>query len=313
MNRARRLALRILTLPAGGSALLAADSGSLWAQATKPLERTGGPYVPTPWPVVDQMIRAAAIVASDLVMDLGSGDGRLVIAAAQRHGSRGFGVDIDPELVRLANQNAEKEGVGKRVRFEQRDIFDTDVREATVLTLYLLPGMMLKLRPRLLADLRPGTRIVAHDYHFGEWRADSQLTFDVPEKLAITGVPNATVYHWTVPARMAGRWRVSAPAASGLDGASLDLRQTFQDFDGSVTVSGQSAQRVDATSLRGGQFRFASVVEGRGGKPGRAVFRGQVDGARMDGTIELPAGSPVKFGATYLGAAAAPASAAVSK
>lgn len=296
INRKRRRALGALAAWAGLPVALPA----LAQPGSKPLERTGGPYVPTPWAVVDQMILTGSIGAADFVMDLGCGDGRLVIAAAKRQGARGYGVDIDPELVGLANDNALKEGVSKLVRFEQRDIFETDVREATVLTLYVLPSMMMKLRPRFLSDLRPGTRIVAHDYHFNEWRPDSQITFEVPEKQVITGVPSATVSLWTIPVRLDGRWRLSAPAASGFDSGELALRQMFQDFEGSLGGAGRPVQRLDATSLRGREFRFAVPVQGRGGRGGRALFRGRLYGDRMDGTIESSIGGNMRFGASKM-------------
>ncbi|MBC7781281.1 MAG: class I SAM-dependent methyltransferase [Proteobacteria bacterium] len=300
MNPARRRSLAMLARLAAASGWLGVHAAALRAQSMKPLERTGGPYVPTPWSVVDQMIRMAEIGPKDLVMDLGSGDGRLVIAAAQRHGARGYGVDIDPELIKLATANAQKEGVAPRVRFEQRDIFDTDVREATVLTLYLLPAMMTRLRPKMMSELRAGSRIVAHDYPFDEWRPDSQITFDVPEKVAITGIAASTVYLWIVPARLEGRWQISAPVASGFDRAEVMLRQTFQDLTGTLVVDKRAAQRLDATSLRGQDFRFAVPVEGRAGRSGRAIFRGRIEGGRIEGTIESTLAGDVRFRASPL-------------
>lgn len=303
-NPARRRSLSVLAAPALAPLLLA-PGASLLAQERrpavppKPIERTGGPYVPTPWAVVDQMIAMGAIVKEDLVMDLGCGDGRLVIAAAQRHGSRGFGVDIDPELVDLANANARKAGVADRVRFEQQDIFVTDVREATVLTLYLLPSMMMSLRPRLWSDLRPGSRIVAHDYDFGDWRPDEQITFDVPEKVDITGTSTTSVYLWIVPVRVAGRWQLSAPGAARFDRALLSLRQSFRGVDGSFDVPGRAPLPLDGTSLRGHELRFGLPVEASG-KAGRAVFRGRVDGDRIEGTIASTLATDIRFSATRL-------------
>jgi SAM-dependent methyltransferase len=299
---------RTVVLAAGlGGAGLAAGGLSLLAQglapvpaSKKPLDRNGGPYVPTPWPIVDQMIRMGAIGERDLVMDLGCGDGRLVIAAAKRHGARGYGVDIDPDLVRLATENASREGVAGRVRFEERDIFDTDVREATVLTLYLLPWMMMKLRPRFLAELRPGTRIVAHDYHFEDWRAASDFTFEVPEKVAITGSATTTVHLFLVPAKVEGRWRVDAPGAGAFDRGELVLRQGLNDFEGTLAQAARPARRLDATSLRGLDLRFALPVAGPGGQPGRAIVRARVDGDRMQGTIESTLAATTPFGATRL-------------
>ncbi|MCE2946951.1 MAG: SAM-dependent methyltransferase [bacterium] len=300
--RTRRRALLALATGAGGAGL-AAGAMSLLAQAPagkKPLDRNGGPYVPTPWPVVDQMIGAGGIRAQDLVMDLGCGDGRLVISAAKRHGARGYGVDIDGDLVRLANDTAAREGVGHLVRFEERNIFDTDVREATVLTLYLLPWMMMKLRPRFLTDLRPGTRIVAHDYHFEDWRAASHVTFDVPEKAAITGVPDATVYLFLVPARVDGRWTVSAPGNPAFDRVELSLQQGLNDFEGTLAAAGRAARRLDATSLRGLDLRFALPVEAPGGRAGRAIVRARVDGDRMEGSIESTIAATTAFAASRI-------------
>jgi len=251
-----------------------------------PLERSGGPYVPTPWPVVDQMLRMGSIGARDFVMDLGCGDGRLVVEAARRHGARGLGIDIDPELVQLATENAMREKVGSLARFEVRDIFATDVSDATVLTLYLLPEMMARLQPRLLSMLRPGARIVSHDYTFRDWRPDTQFSFDVPEKKAITGVPSATVLLWVVPAQVAGRWRLSAPAASGLEGAELELRQSFQWLSGQVRAArGAAAGEFDGGSVRATTVRFSLPVEAAG-RRGRAILSGRVEGDRIDGMIE---------------------------
>lgn len=305
--RARRRALLALASGAAGAGsvagslpVLAQSPVQSQVQAPtskKPLDRNGGPYVPTPWPVVDEMIRAGGIGAKDLVMDLGCGDGRLVIAAAKRHGARGYGVDIDPELVRFASDTAAREGVGHLVRFEERNIFDTDVREATVLTLYLLPWMMMKLRPRFLADLRPGTRIVAHDYHFDDWRAASHITFEVPEKADITGVPEATVYRYLVPAQVGGRWLVSAPGQAAFDRAELVLRQGLNDFEGMLRVPGRAGHELDATSLRGVDLRFALPVVAAGGRAGRAIVRARVDGDRMEGTIESTVSATGRFAA----------------
>ena len=302
MQRMRRRDMLALASGVGGAGL-GLGAIPLLAQtpaATKPLDRNGGPYVPTPWPVVDQMIRAATIGTKDLVMDLGCGDGRLVVAAAKRHGCRGYGVDIDGELVRLANDTAAREGVGHLVRFEERNIFDTDVREATVLTLYLLPWMMMKLRPRFLSDLRPGTRIVAHDYHFEDWRAVSESTFDVPEKIAITGTPTTTVYLFMVPARVEGRWTVEAPGAPAFDRGELVLRKTLNDFEGMLALGGRTPRRLDATSLKGLDLRFALPVEGPGGRAGRAIVRARVEGDRMEGTVESTLAATTRFSASRL-------------
>jgi protein-L-isoaspartate O-methyltransferase len=148
------------------------------------------PYVPTPQPVVDAMLKLANVGKNDLIYDLGSGDGRIPITAAQRYGARGVGIEIDPELVREANQNAKTAGVSDRVQFRQQDLFQTDMSEATVVTLYLLTENNLKLRPKLLQELKPGTRIVSHNYGMGDWK---------PER--VEQVDGRTLYLWTVPER----------------------------------------------------------------------------------------------------------------
>ena len=137
-----------------------------------------------------------------------------MLTAAQRLKARGFGVDIDPELVKLSNNEAKKRGVADRASFQVQDVFKADISKATVVTLYLLPGMMMNLRSKIFNELKPGTRVVSHDYHFDDWRADDQYTWDVPEKEKINGVPRATVYLWIIPAKIAGRWQVRVPAAA---------------------------------------------------------------------------------------------------
>ena len=196
-QRGRGLSLLLLTVLLSAAPAAAAD-----------IERTGGPYVPTPLVVVEHMLRVANVRANDYVIDLGSGDGVIVLTAARQFKASGMGVDIDPELVTLSNEKAVKLGVADRVRFAQQDVFKTDLSKATVLTLYLLPEMMMNLRQKIFNELKPGVRVVSHDYHFGDWRPDDAVSFDVPEKEAITGVPAATVNLWVVPARIAGAWEV---------------------------------------------------------------------------------------------------------
>lgn len=146
------------------------------------------PYFTTPPAVVNEMLRLAQLSKNDVLYDLGSGDGRIVIAAAQKYGIRGVGIDIDPERIREANENARRAGVSDRVKFVQQDLFQADLREATVVTLYLLPSVNLKLRPKLLRDLKPGTRVVSHAFDMGMWRADHVIE-----------VEGRAIYYWVVP------------------------------------------------------------------------------------------------------------------
>lgn len=258
--------------------------------AAAEVERTGGPYVPTPQVVVDQMLRIGSVGAGDYVIDLGSGDGVIVLTAATQHKASGVGVEIDPELVALSNERAKKLGVADRARFVQQDVRQVDVSKASVVTLYLLPGMMIDLRPKLFSELRPGTRIVSHDYHFGDWQADSQFTFDVPEKEKVNGVPRATIYLWVVPARVQGTWQVRLAGAG--DATPVSLQQKYQALDGTATAAGRVVKLVGPT-LKGEQIEFAMPVGGQ-----VARFSGKVAAGQMEGTAEVPGRGIVRWTAT---------------
>ncbi|MBD2772738.1 SAM-dependent methyltransferase [Iningainema tapete] len=146
-------------------------------------------YVPTPQQVVDEMLTLAKVTKDDIIYDLGSGDGRIPITAAQRYGARGFGIDINPERINEARANAKKAGVTDRVQFFQQDLFQTDISKATVVTLYLLPELNVKLRPRLFKQLKPGTRIVSHDFDMGNWKPDR----------TVKTKEGSTIYYWVIP------------------------------------------------------------------------------------------------------------------
>lgn len=146
------------------------------------------PYVPTPHEVVAEMLKLANVTKNDVVYDLGSGDGRIVITAAQKFGARGVGVDINPTLVKQARDNAEKAGVSDRVKFLEQDLFETDIREATVVTLYLFPEVNIKLRPKLLKELKPGTRVVSHAFDMNEWEPDKTVEINC-----------SRIYYWVIP------------------------------------------------------------------------------------------------------------------
>ena len=280
----RRLVLALGALPVANIA---------WAaEADIDAKRTGGPYVPTPQVVVDEMLRIGRVGPNDFVVDLGSGDGVIVLTAAAKLKARGFGVDIDPELVKLSNSEAKKRGVADRAAFYVQDVFKTDIGKATVVTLYLLPNMMLDLRPKILAELKPGTRVVSHDYHFGEWTPDDQYTWDVPEKEKVNGVPRATVYLWTVPARIQGQWEL-ALAMPANEKYELTLRQQFQSLNGTAVGGGRTV-KLTQSRLNGNEISFAFPVGGD-----RHLFKGRVEGDIMEGTVELARGrGPAKWTAT---------------
>lgn len=247
-------------------------------------------YVPTPQIVVEEMLRMAKVGPKDFIIDLGSGDGRMVITAAKQFGARGFGVDLDPVLLKLSNETAQREGVADRARFIEQNLFETDLSQATVITSYLLPEMNEKLRPKILS-LRPGTRVVAHDYHMGEWHADEMHTLDVPEKKV--GNPGKSyVYRWIVPAKIAGLWQSQIATGAQPANWEFDFEQRFQMFDG-VAKSGSRKITLRVPKLEGDQLSFQFFT-----KPGdnatRHEFKGTVKGDAIDGTLRLGAGAAQK-------------------
>ncbi|HEU0123254.1 MAG TPA: class I SAM-dependent methyltransferase [Bryobacteraceae bacterium] len=157
------------------------------------------PYVPTTEAAVREMLKLAKVQKNDVLYDLGCGDGRIVIEAAKQYGARGVGVDIDPQRIKEARDNAKKAGVEQLVRFEEKDLFQADFREATVVTLFLLPRINLKLKPKLLQDLKPGTRVVSNTFDMGEWKAEKQADLDSSDD-EYTGL-SQKFYLWTIPAR----------------------------------------------------------------------------------------------------------------
>ena len=178
----------ILLVAAQLVALLAA--APVAGQETKRAQTPDVIFVPTPYEVVEEMLRLAQVKRGDLLYDLGSGDGRIPVTAAKRYGIRAVGIDIDPERILEAKENARKNGVTGLVQFRQEDLFKADFHEASVVTLYLLPDLNVKLRPRLLAELKPGTRIVSHQFDMGTWKPEKKIDLN-----------GRTIYLWTVPAK----------------------------------------------------------------------------------------------------------------
>jgi SAM-dependent methyltransferase len=173
---------------------------ALAAQSAKPLRSPDVPYVPTTEKAVEEMLKLANVQKNDVVYDLGCGDGRIVIAAAKTFGARGVGIDINPERIKEARENAKRAGVEHLVRFEENDLFEADFKPATVVTLFLLPQINLKLRPKLLSDLRPGTRVVSNTFDMGDWKAEKQAALDGADDSEYSGLSHK-FFLWTIPAR----------------------------------------------------------------------------------------------------------------
>ncbi|MBI3043643.1 MAG: class I SAM-dependent methyltransferase [Betaproteobacteria bacterium] len=247
------------------------------------------PYVQTPINVVERMLEIAKVGRGDYVIDLGSGDGRMVITAARKHGARGFGVDLDRRLVALANRNAARAGVADRAVFYQRDLHATDISPASVMSIYLLPEVNLMIRHRLLTTLKPGTRIVSHDYAMGAWPPDYQEELAAPGKKVGVG-QRSKIYFWVVPGRAAGRWRWSlAPDGKPVD-FSLSLNQNFQVIEGTLRSGARSA-RVESR-LVGETIAFAATLDGVKYEFSGRIFNHAIDGkarvSRGDKAQELP-------------------------
>ena len=246
--------------------LLSVCAVGVYAQAPKEFEPQVGQegkdviWVPTPQALVDKMLDMANVTPNDYVIDLGSGDGRTVITAAKR-GARAMGIEYNPDMVELSKRNAEKEGVSGKATFMKADLFESDFSQATVITMYLLPQINLKLRPKIL-ELKPGTRIVSHAFTMDEWAPDDKAA--VQDSSAYS----RTAYLWIVPAKVEGNWQMAQ--------GELALRQSFQMVTGSLKSGGNTAAITNG-KLRGDQLSFTA---------GNAEYTGRVNGNRIEGTVK---------------------------
>ena len=239
--------------------------------------KNAGPYVPSPQSVVADMLRYAEVGPDDFLIDLGSGDGRIVITAAKVFGARGFGVEIKDDLVKKANAAAEAQGVADRARFFKQDLFKTDLSQASVVTMYLLPDTVNLLREKLLQELKPGTRIVSHDYPLSGWLADKYWQMDLEDKVQISGVTTTLIYLYVVPAKVDGQWSAKMPPAISRQPATLQLRQQLTRVSGSARLEGREVP-LEALKLRGDRLSFR--LSGR-----RGEFTGQVKGRSIEGEV----------------------------
>ncbi len=256
-------------------ALLLAAPLIAWA-ADKPVD--AGPYVPSPQSVVADMLKLADVGPKDFVIDLGSGDGRIVLTAAKVFGASGFGVEIKDDLVRLSNAAAKTEGVAGRVKFIKADLFKTDISKATVLTMYLLPDTVNMLKDKLLGELKPGTKVLSHDYPLSGWIPEKYVQMDLEDKVQISGVTTTLIYLYMVPAKVQGRWSASVPAFVGKGPLTLNLKQQVTRVSGNARLEGKEAVLEDL-KIHGDQISFR--LAGR-----KVAFAGTVQGGAIEGQVQ---------------------------
>jgi len=231
-------------------------------------------WVPTPDLLVERMLQMAQVGPKDFVVDLGSGDGRTVIAAAKKFHATSLGIEYNPDMVALSRSQAEKEGVAATAKFIEGDIFASDFSKATVVTMYLLPELNLRLRPKLL-EMKPGTRLVSHQFTMGEWHPDEVSNFD-----------GRSAYFWVVPARVEGNWKLSYPFKGERSEHALNLTQKFQAVEGGI-VSGSTRLGLREASLRGDRLDFAFIDD----QGVLREFSGRVRGDTVEGSMRA-AGKP---------------------
>lgn len=267
-------ALRFLALVAA----LAAGGAHGQAKDKAPID--AGPYVPSPQSAVTSLLKLADIKPTDFVIDLGSGDGRIVLTAAKVFGASGFGVEIKDHLVKASNEAARLQGVADRVKFITADLFKTDISKATVLTMYLLPHTVNMLKDKLLQELKPGTRILSHDYSIGDWEPEKVNSFDLEDKIAISGVTTTVLYLYIVPAKAGGNWNLRMPASvsKAVVPLSLEPVRTTR-VTGTARLGGRDV-RINAGRVKGDEITFELVAGGR-----LLEFSGRVNGDTMQGTV----------------------------
>ena len=239
--------------------------------------KDAGPYVPSPQSVVSDMLRYADVGPADFLIDLGSGDGRIVLTAAKVFGARGFGVEIKDELVKKSNEAAKNEGLADRVKFMKQDLFKTDMSQATVITMYLLPDTVNLLKDKFLQELKPGTRIVSHDYPLTGWIPEKYVQMDLEDKVQISGVTTTLIYLYIVPAKVQGSWKAQMPPALSKQPATLSLKQQLTRVSGSLRIDGKDVP-LEEVKLRGDQISFR--LSGRKGE-----FSGRVVGKQIEGIV----------------------------
>ncbi len=243
------------------------------------------PYVPTPYEVVNAMLNMAGVKKEDILYDLGCGDGRIVITAAKEMGCRGVGIDIDPQRIEESINNAAKEGVTDKVKFLQEDLFEADFSKATVVTLYLLQSVNLELRPKLLRVLKPGTRIVSHDFSMKDWEPDKSTEMKLEHR-------THSIYFWIIPANVTGTWTWTSSTGKKNNRYVLKLEQQFQKIRGTLMLN-DSALAIENGKLDGDKLQFIARRE-QDKQLMRMYFKGKVTGNSIGGSIKIEAESTAK-------------------
>jgi len=259
-------------------------------------KRPDVPYVPTPEKVITEMLRITDVGKDDVVYDLGCGDGRIVIQAAKELGCRGVGIDINPQRIEESRENAVKAGVTKKVEFILMDLFEADISQSTVVTLYLLSSVNLRLRPKLLRELKPGTRVVSHDFGMAEWKADQSTVIEekfdnyIPfdnSRLTENFWDKHNVYLWIIPANVTGVWNWTIPAISGKKRYRLELDQTFQEVEGKAFEDLTSIPlHIKDGKIKGDQLEF-TLERKLKGHTERLHFEGRVKDHTMEGILRI--------------------------
>lgn len=284
---------RIKTLLTYGFAIVwfALAAGQSMAQELSKL-----PYVPTPQIVVDEMLKMANVTAKDFVVDLGSGDGRMILTAAKNFQANGLGVDIDSKLVELSNKAAKSQGLDERAKFIEQDMFKADISKATVVTLYVLPDFMEKLRPKLLKELKPGTRIVAHDYYMSGWYPDRQAALTVPEKVEANGTDKAYLYLWIVPSMVSGHWCMDLDLGTGKPPPIvLSLNQEHQMLAAAAETV-LSSLNIESPTLKGDEIDFFLTINTT-----KYRFSGKAQGDNLQGSaVSATSSKPIPWRANKL-------------
>ncbi|MCX8038436.1 MAG: class I SAM-dependent methyltransferase [Candidatus Sumerlaeia bacterium] len=250
-------------------------------QADKEQPNINDPFEPTPPQVVEEMLKFAQVTADDYVVDLGCGDGRIVIAAAKKFGARGFGVDLDPQRIEECKEGAEAAGVTDKTTFVIASYFDADIRPATVVATYLLAETNLSLRPKYFRELRPGVRVVSHCFDMDDWKPD-KTTYSAKAR-------ENRILLWVIPAPVGGVWRWTSATESGEQGFRLELQQQFQVVSGNLAVGDSPAQPIRDVALSGRDFQFRATV-GQGTKAATILFKGTVDGDLIKGSQKVERG-----------------------